>query len=134
MTAACRIAIAALAALAGLSAAGASLAAVPATGPAQAREAISGLVSKVQARWVLDCEAPGAREMVASVRFAVGSDGQLVRGPELVRPEQRGLLPAEAARAAVQAGAPYTLAEIPADYRNLDIVMNFSAKEACSRH
>jgi hypothetical protein len=87
---------------------------------AEARSALAGMVGKVEGQWVLDC-------------VTIGSDGKVARGPELVNQGQGGVLVAQAARAAVKAAAPYSLADVPADYRNQEIVMNFSAKEACSK-
>lgn len=98
----------------------------------QARQALSGLVGKVQDRWVLDCDVAGTKDVIAPVRFTVGYDGRLTEGPDLVNRAQEGTLVAQAARAAVKAAQPYSLQDVPADYRNTSITLNFSAKEACA--
>jgi hypothetical protein len=99
---------------------------------AQASAALSGMAGKVGRLWVLDCDVFGTRDVIAKVRFTVGTDGRISEGPILVDPSQQGMLVAQAAKAAVRQAAPYSFAEVPADYRNSSITMNFSAKQACS--
>lgn len=90
---------------------------------------LAGMADKVRELWQIDCDLPGAKNVVADVRFTIGSDGKLTSGPYIVK--QTGgtdtIDPAQGAIHAIKAGQPYSLFEVPAKARNQSITMRFRA-------
>jgi hypothetical protein len=100
----------------------------PTASPVGANE-LAGMVDKVTKLWAIDCDAPGAKNAVADVRFRVGSDGRLTSTPFVVR-QTGGTQSIDPGKGAVQAiwdGQPYSLSEVPAKARNQPITMRFHA-------
>lgn len=108
----------------------------PTPGPtaAMAGAALKGLTDKVTRNWVLNCEVPGTRDVVAHVRFTLSSEGRVIVGPTLLDSGGSTVFAgaAEAAVRAIKAGAPYSRDEVPAEYLNQPITMRFFARDACA--
>jgi outer membrane biosynthesis protein TonB len=100
---------------------------------AQAGVSLNGLAGKVGPLWVINCETPGARDVVANVRFTVKQDGSLLGEPILVSHTGGNDMQfiSGAAVSAVKKAAPYSFIDVPAEARGQSINIKFSGKEAC---
>lgn len=103
-------------------------------GPVTDPKELNGLVNKVGSLWQLDCEVGQTRKQVVKVQFTILGNGQLAGRPEILN-RTAGSVFADAAGGAVravQAGAPYSLVEVPTKLRNVPIIVNFHAAQVCA--
>jgi outer membrane biosynthesis protein TonB len=99
-----------------------------------AAQAMAGLADELQRRWNPNCEVEGGRDVVVRVIFVLNGAGQVAGRPEaqVTRGAQTSVTQAAADRAvrAVYGAAPFR--NLPRDYYNQKITVNFNAREACS--
>lgn len=96
------------------------------TGPA-----LNGLRDKLVRLWNLNCDVPGADEVVVRVGFTLSESGRVIRGPEWLNRSSDEVAQASATRAlaAVRRGEPYD--DLPEGLYNQSLIVNFDAKTAC---
>ncbi|HEY3812405.1 MAG TPA: hypothetical protein VGL66_04210 [Caulobacteraceae bacterium] len=100
---------------------------------AQSGAALKGLVDKMDRLWTFDCSISGNRDTVIPIHFVLGPDGRFADGPT-VQSGGSALFAGAAPSAvrALKAGQPYSTDEVPAEYRNQGITINFKTKDACA--
>jgi hypothetical protein len=100
----------------------------PTAAPVGAND-LAGMADKVQRLWAVNCDLPGSQSVQAEIRFTISSDGYISSGPDLGKHSGGGAFMDAGSRAvaAVKAGAPYSLSEVPAKARNQPITMRFHA-------
>ena len=113
----------------------------PSAGPArfnptaaQAGVALKGLTDKMSRLWVFDCSIQGNKDAVIPIHFVIGPNGRFSDGPTVVSGGSSLFAGAgSSAVRALKAGQPYTTDEVPPEYRNQPLTLNFQAKDACAR-
>jgi protein TonB len=101
--------------------------------PAQNGAALKGLVDKMDRLWSFDCSISGNRDAVVPVHFVIASNGRFSDGPTVVSGGSSLFAGAgPGAVRALKAGEPYSTDEVPPEYRNQGITINFKTKDACA--
>ncbi|KQW82506.1 hypothetical protein [Brevundimonas sp. Root1279] len=101
-------------------------AAARATGPQL--QAISG---QVQDRWDFQCDLPGARELIVTVRMTVGENGRVTSGPTFLDQGSGAAWRSatDTMRRAIAAAQPFRL---PDDWEPSQITLRFRADRVCA--
>jgi periplasmic protein TonB len=103
--------------------------------PLNGGAALTGLVDKMNRLWSFNCSIPGNRDAVVPIRLKINQDGYLADTPEVVGGGSALFAGAgPAAVRALKAGEPYSTDEVPREYRNQEITINFRTKDKCGGH
>ncbi len=96
-----------------------------ATGPQ-----LANLAGQVDRYWVLNCDIPGANQLVIPVRVTLSEQGRLVGAPTLVREENSAVwrASADAVLRAMRQAEPF---DVPSDFARQTITFNFRTDQAC---
>ena len=96
-----------------------------ATGPQ-----LANLAGQVDRYWVLNCDIPGANELVIPVRVTLSEQGRIVGSPTLVREQNTSVwrASADAVLRAMRQAEPF---DVPSDFSRQTITFNFRTDQAC---
>lgn len=94
------------------------------------RASLQALAAQITPHWVLNCDMPGADELIINVRVRLNDQGRVVGTPQLLQPRNDPTWRAasDSMMRAIRAAAPF---DMPADYEEQDISFSFRTATMC---